>query len=43
MNTAKTCADCAHLISEDGQPIYCAMRDLYTFVDLDDPACEDFD
>ena len=36
------CGDCACLIKSDGEPYYCAVRDLYTFRDVDDAACEDF-
>ena len=36
------CGDCAYLITSDGEPYYCAMRDLYYFCEADDVACEDF-
>ena len=36
------CGDCAYLIKDEGEPYYCAIRDLYTFRDAYDAACEDF-
>lgn len=38
----KTCGSCAYCITEEGEPFYCAMQDLYTFVKLNDAACLDF-
>lgn len=38
----KTCCSCAYCITEEGEPYYCAMQDLYTFVKLNDAACPDF-
>jgi hypothetical protein len=39
----KTCGDCSMLldINEDGEG-YCAMKDLYTFRNVDEEACEYF-
>lgn len=38
--TDNKCGDCAFLITEDGEPYYCAIRDLYTCRKVDDAACE---
>ena len=38
----KTCGSCAYCITEEGEPFYCAMQDLYTFVKLSDKACPDY-
>lgn len=39
---ANKCGDCAFLITEDGEPYYCATRDLYTLCDASDKACGEF-
>lgn len=36
------CGDCACLITDEGEPYYCAAKDLYTLVKASDPACEEF-
>jgi hypothetical protein len=36
------CGDCAFLITEDGEPYYCAIRDLYTLREASDKACGEF-
>jgi hypothetical protein len=36
------CGDCAFLITEDGEPYYCAIRDLYTLRNVSDKACGEF-
>ena len=36
------CGECACLITDDGEPFYCAIRDLYTFRSKDDAACSDY-
>ena len=43
MNGYKTCGDCSALleIDEEGEG-YCAMKDLYTFRNIDEEACEEF-
>ena len=43
MNGYKTCGDCSMLleIDEEGEG-YCAMKDLYTFRNIDEEACDDF-
>lgn len=38
----KTCGSCDYCITEEGEPFYCAMQDLYTFVKLSDKACPDY-
>lgn len=37
-----TCQDCAYIVTDEGEPYYCAMKDLYTFVGKDDVACSEF-
>ena len=37
------CGNCVYLVTEEGEPYYCAIRDLYTFRDMDDEACEDWE
>lgn len=37
-----TCDSCAYFIIEDGEPYYCAIKDLYTFVNAEDKACWEF-
>lgn len=36
------CGHCAYLVSNEGEPYYCSMKDLYTFVGIDDVACPDY-
>ncbi len=36
------CGDCTFLITEDGEPYYCAIRDLYTLRNVSDKACGEF-
>ena len=36
------CGNCNWLVTADGKPYYCALRDLYTFRDKQDEACEEF-
>jgi hypothetical protein len=36
------CGNCNWLVTADGEPYYCALRDLYTFRDKQDEACEEF-
>ena len=38
----KTCGSCVYCITEEGEPYYCAMQDLYTFVKVSDDACRDY-
>jgi len=38
----KTCGTCARLVTEFGKPYYCAIRDLYTFKEEDEEACEEW-
>ncbi len=39
---ANKCGDCVFLITEDGEPYYCAIRDLYTLREASDKACGEF-
>ena len=39
---ANKCGDCAFLITEDDEPYYCAIRDLYTLRNASDIACGEF-
>jgi hypothetical protein len=41
-NADNKCGDCAFLITEDGEPYYCAIRDLYTLREVSDKACGEF-
>ena len=36
------CGSCAYLITEEGEPYYCAIKDPYTFVKADDNVCWEF-
>ena len=36
------CGNCAFLITEDGEPYYCAIRDLYTLREANEKACGEF-
>ena len=38
----KQCGDCVYLIKDEGKPYYCAIRDLYTFCEETDKACEEW-
>lgn len=40
-NEETTCATCAYLITDEGEPFYCAMQDLYTVVEPTDKACHE--
>lgn len=39
-NRHNRCGDCSCFITEEGEPYYCAAKDLYTFVKADDRANE---
>ncbi len=41
-NADNKCGDCVFLITEDGEPYYCATRDLYTLREASDKACGEF-
>jgi hypothetical protein len=41
-NADNKCGDCVFLITEDGEPYYCAIRDLYTLRNASDKACCEF-
>jgi hypothetical protein len=41
-NADNKCGDCAFLITEDGEPYYCAIRDLYTLREASNEACGEF-
>lgn len=36
------CGDCKWLVTSEGKPYYCAIKDLYTLKEADDDACEEF-
>lgn len=36
------CGDCHWLITGQGRPYYCAIKDLYTFKDKLDEACDEY-
>ena len=36
------CGNCQWLVTADGEPYYCALRDLYTFRDVQDNACSEY-
>lgn len=35
------CGDCKRLVTAEGKPYYCAIKDLYTLKEADD-ACEEY-
>ena len=37
-----TCVNCIYCVTDDGEPYYCAIKDLYTFVETGQTACEKF-
>ena len=39
MNKVKTCGNCIFLATDEGEPFYCVIRDLYTFREAGDSAC----
>jgi hypothetical protein len=39
---ANKCGSCQWLVTADGEPYYCALRDLYTLRDKQDEACEEY-
>lgn len=36
------CGNCQWLVTSEGEPYYCAIKDLYTIKDKQDEGCEDF-
>ena len=38
----KTCGNCLFLVTDDGKPYYCAIKDLYTCREETDSACEEW-
>jgi len=36
------CGNCQWLVTEEGKPYYCALRDLYTIRDKQDNACDEY-
>lgn len=36
------CGNCHWLVTERGKPYFCALRDLYTFRDVQDEACSEY-
>lgn len=41
--TESKCGKCVYLIKEDGEPYYCAIKDLYTFRKEEDNACDEYE
>lgn len=35
------CDNCVYCIKDEGEPYYCAIQDLFTWVKATDEACED--
>jgi hypothetical protein len=42
MSESKTCGNCLCCVKEEGPPYYCAQKDLYYLVTLNDKACADY-
>lgn len=42
MRDKNTCGNCCFCIKEEGEPYFCALRDLYYLVRAEDKACEEF-
>ena len=40
---SRRCSDCLYCVKDEGEPYYCAIRDLFYFVDADSEACADFE
>lgn len=38
----RVCGNCAYLVTEEGEPYYCAIKDLYAFRKPSDNACWEF-
>lgn len=38
----RVCGNCAYLVTKEGEPYYCAIKDLYTFRKPGDKACREF-
>jgi hypothetical protein len=36
------CGDCKWLVTKEGKPYYCAIKDLYTIKGYTDEACEEY-
>ena len=39
----RKCGNCSFLVRTDGEPYYCAVRDLYSFRKENDRACKDWE
>ena len=42
MTNDRKCGNCIFFIEDEGEPFYCAIRDLYTIREKDDPGCEEW-
>lgn len=42
INVGSTCNNCIYCVKDEGKPYYCAIQDLFTWVNPTDKACEDF-
>ena len=42
MTKDRKCGNCLFLVDDEGEPFYCAILDLYTVREKDDPGCEDW-
>lgn len=40
MTNDRKCGECLFFIEDEGEPFYCAILDLYTVREKDDPGCE---
>ena len=40
MTNGRKCGDCIFLVEDEGEPFYCAILDLYTVREKNDPGCE---
>lgn len=38
----RRCGACIYCVKDDGEPYYCAIRDLYYFVNENDKPCSRF-
>ena len=36
------CGECQWLVTEEGKPYYCALRDLYTICNEQDETCDEY-
>lgn len=38
----RVCSSCVYLVTQEGEPYYCTIKDLYTFRKPSDKACWEF-